>query len=139
MFFFPAPQTQLFVGISRDFCVFWVPEAAIGKLKETLAGIKVVYVTYHFRSVRYEKWSYYGYFIGIKPFLTATFLDIAVSRDFCVCWILEAARGKFKEIIVGIKVVYDTDRHLRSVSSAKWSFYGYFIAVKPFLRLHFWR
>ena len=41
----------------------------------------------HFRSVRYEKWSYYGYFIAFKPFLTATFLDIAVSRDFCVFWI----------------------------------------------------
>ena len=40
-----------------------------------------MYGTYkHFRSVRYEKWSYYGYFIAVKPFLTATFLDIAVSR-----------------------------------------------------------
>ena len=51
--------------------------------------------------------------------------------------ILEAARGKFKEIIVGLKVVYDTDRHLRSVSSEKWSYYGYFIAVKPFLTATF--
>ena len=58
---------------------FWVLEAAIGKFKETLVGIKVVYGTYkHFRSVMYEKWSYYVYFIAVKPSLTATFLDIAV-------------------------------------------------------------
>ena len=50
---------------------------------------------------------------------------------------MEAARGKFKEIIVGIKVVYDTDRHSRSVSSGKWSYYGYFITVKPFLTATF--
>ena len=46
-----------------------------------------MYDTYtykHFRRVRYEKWSYYGYFLAVKPFLTVTFLDIAVSRDFCV-------------------------------------------------------
>ena len=49
----------------------------------------------------------------------------------------ETARGKFKEIIVGIKVVYDTDRHLGSVSSEKRSYYGYFIAVKPFLTATF--
>ena len=69
----------------------------------------------HFRSVRYEKWSYYGYFIAFKPFLTATFLDIAVSRDFCVFWIFEAARCKSKETMVGIKVVYGTYKHFRSV------------------------
>ena len=63
--------------------------------------------------------------VTVKPFLTATFLEIVVSRDFCVFWILEAARGKFKEIIVGIKVVYDTDRDLGSVSSEKWSYRGY--------------
>ena len=96
------------------------------KSKETIVGIKVVSGTNkHSRSVSCEKWSRCGYFIAVKPFLTATFLDIAVSRDFCVFWILEAARGKFKEIIVGIKVVYDTDRHLGSVSSEKWSYYGY--------------
>ena len=99
---------------------FWILEAARGKFKEIIVGIKVVYDTdRHLRSVSSEKWSYYGYFIAVKPFLTATFLEIAVSRDFCVSWILEAVRGKFKEIIVGIKVVYDTDRHLRSVSSEK--------------------
>ena len=58
----------------------------------------------HFRSVPYEKWSRCGYFIAVKPFLTATFLDIAVSRDFCGFCILEAARGKFKEALVGIKL-----------------------------------
>ena len=61
------------------YSVFW------GKFKETVVGIKVVYGIYkHFRHVRYEKWSYYGYFLAVKPFLTATFLDIAVSLDFCV-------------------------------------------------------
>ena len=70
----------------------------MGKFKETLVGIKVVYGTYkHFRRVRYEKWSYDGYFIAVKPFLTATFLDIAVSRDFCVFCILEAARCKSRD------------------------------------------
>ena len=38
----------------------------------------------HFRRVRHEKWSYYGHFLAVKPFLTVTFLDTAVSRDFCV-------------------------------------------------------
>ena len=57
----------------------------------------------------------YVYIIAVKPFLTATFLEIAVSCDFCVFWILEAARGKFKEIIASIKVVYDTDRHLEAL------------------------
>ena len=92
----------------------------------------------HFRRVRYEKWSYYGYFIAVKPFLTATFLDIAVSRDFCVFWIFEAARCKSKETLVGIKVVYVTYEHFRSVRYAKWSYYAYFIAVKPFQTATFW-
>ena len=48
------------------------------------------------KSVIYEKWSYYVYFIAVKPSLTATFLDIAVSRDFGVFWIFEAARCKSK-------------------------------------------
>ena len=56
----------------------------------------------HFRGVRYEKCSYYGYFVAVKPFLTATFLAIAVSRDFCVFWILEA-------------VVYGTNKHLEAL------------------------
>ena len=52
----------------------------MGKFKETLEGIKVVYGTYkHFRSVRYEKWSYYGYFIAVEPFLTATCLFLEIS------------------------------------------------------------
>ena len=62
---------------------------------------------------------------------------VAVSRDFCVFWILEAARCKSKETIVGIKVVYGTNKHIRSVSSEKRSYYGYFIAVKPFLTATF--
>ena len=83
--------TFLEIAVSRDFCVFWVLEAAIGKFKETLVGIKVVYGSYkHFKRVRYEKWSYYVYSVAVKPFQTATFLEIAVSRDFCVFWILEA-------------------------------------------------
>ena len=36
--------------------------------------------------------------LSVIPFLTATFLEIAVSRDFCVFWVLEA-RGKFKETL----------------------------------------
>ena len=76
----------------------------------------------HFRSVRYEKWSYYVYFIAVKPSLTATFLDIAVSHDFGVFWIFEAARCKSKETIVGIKVVYGTYKHFRRVSCEKWSY-----------------
>ena len=107
--------TFLEIAVSCDFCVFWILEAVRGKFKEIVVGIKVVYdIDRHLRSVSSEKWSYYGYFIAVEPFLTATFLDIAVSRDFCVFWILEAIRGKFKETMVGIKVVYDTDRHLRS-------------------------
>ena len=54
-------------------------EAARGRFNEALVGIKVVYGTcQHFRRVRYEKWSYYWYFIAVKPFQTAIFLDIAV-------------------------------------------------------------
>ena len=65
-------------------------EAARGKFKEIIVGIKVVYGTNkHIRSVSSEKRSYYGYFIAVKPFLMATFLEIAVSRDFCVFWISE--------------------------------------------------
>ena len=74
------------------------------KSKETIVGIKVVYDTNkHFRSVSCEKWSRCGYFIAVTPFLTATVLEIAVFRDFCVFWVLEAARGKFKETLVGKK------------------------------------
>ena len=70
-------------------------EAARGKLKEIIVGIKVVYDTDgHLGSVSSEKWSYYGYFIAVKPFLTATFLEIAVSRDFCVFWISLDANPK---------------------------------------------
>ena len=69
----------------------------MGKFKETLKRIKVVYGTYkHFRSVRYEKLSFDGYFIAVKPFQTAIFLDIAVSRDFYVFCILEAAMGQIQ-------------------------------------------
>ena len=87
----------------------------------------------HFRRVGYEKWSYYGYFLAVKPFLTVTFLDIAVSRDFAYFCILGAVRGKSKQTIVGIKVVYGTNKHKRSISSEKWGQYGYFVAVIPFL------
>ena len=67
------------------FAYFWILEAVRCKSKEIIVGIKVVYGTNkHFRRVRYEKWSYYGYFLAVKPFLTVTFLDIAVSSDFCV-------------------------------------------------------
>ena len=94
--------------------------AVRGKSKETIVRIKVVYDTNkHFRSVSCEKWSRCGYFIAVKPFLTATFLEIAVSRDFCVFWVLEAARGKFKETLVGIKVVCDTYKHFRRVRYEK--------------------
>ena len=65
----------------------------------------------HFISVRCEKWSRCGYFVAVKPFLTATFLEIAVSRDFCVFWVLKAARGKSTETLVGIEVVYDKYKH----------------------------
>ena len=77
--------------------------------------------------------SYYWYFLAVKPFQKATFLDMAVSRDFCVFCILEAARGTFQEALVGVKVVYGTYKHFRRVRYEKWSYYGYFIAVKPFL------
>ena len=104
-----------------------------GKFKEIVVGIEVVYDTdRHLGSVSSEKWSYYGYFIAVTPFLPATFLDIAVSRDFCVFCILEAARGRFKEVLVGIKVVHGTYTRFRRVLYEKWSYNGYFIAVKPF-------
>ena len=76
----PFPTATWDIAVSRDFCVFRVLEAARGEFEETLVGIKVVYGAYkHFRSVQHEKWSYYGYLIAVKPFLTATFLDITVS------------------------------------------------------------
>ena len=104
--------TFLDIAVSRDFCVFWILEGTRGKFKEIIVGIKVVYDTdRHVGSVSSEKWSYYGYFIAVKPFLTATFLEMSVSRDFCVFWMLEAARCKSKETIVGIKVVYGTNKH----------------------------
>ena len=84
-----------------------------------------------------EKWSYCGYFIAVKPFQTAICLEIAVPRDFCVFWILEATRYKSKETIVGIKVVYGTNKHFRSVSCEKWGRCGYFFAVIPFLTATF--
>ena len=43
----------------------------------------------------------------------------------------------YSGFVGGIKVVYDADRHLGSVSSEKWSNYGYFIAVEPFLTATF--
>ena len=99
--------------------IFCILEAARGRFKEPLVGIKVVYGTYkHFRRARYEKWSRCGYLLALKPFQTATFLDIAVSRDFCVFCILDA-RGKFKETVVGIKVVYGTSKHFRRVRYEK--------------------
>ena len=120
------------------FVYFWILGAVRGKSNETIVGIKVVYdADKHLGSVSSEKWSYYGYFVAVKPFLTATFLGIAVSRDFCVFLILEAARCKSKETIVGIKVVYGVYKHLRSFSCEKWSRCGYFIAVKPFLTATF--
>ena len=64
------------------FAYFWILEAVRGKSK---VGIKVAYGTNkHIRSVSCEKWSRCGYFVAVIPFLTATFLDIAVSHDFCV-------------------------------------------------------
>ena len=84
--------TFLDIAVSHDFCVFWISEAARGKIKEIIVGIKVVYDTdRHLRSASSEKWSYYGYFIAVKPLLMATLLEIAVSRDVCVFWVLEAA------------------------------------------------
>ena len=67
------------------FAYFWILDAVRGKSKETIVGIKVVYGTNkHIRSVSCEKWGRCGYFVAVIPFLTATFLEIAVSRDFCV-------------------------------------------------------
>ena len=67
------------------FAYFWIFEAVRGKSKETVVGIKVVYGTNkHIRSVSSEKWSRCGYFVAVIPFLTDTFLEIAISRDFCV-------------------------------------------------------
>ena len=67
------------------FAYFWILEAVRGKSKETVVGIRVVYDTNkHIRSVNCEKWSRCGYFVAVIPFLTAAFLEIAVSRDFCV-------------------------------------------------------
>ena len=67
------------------FAYFWILEAVTGNSKETIVGIKVVYGTNkHIRSVSCEKWSRCGYFVAVIPFLTAAFLEIAVSRDFCV-------------------------------------------------------
>ena len=64
---------------------FWILGAVRGESKETIVGIKVVYgKNKHIRSVSSEKWGRCGYFVAVIPFLTATFLDIAVSRDFCV-------------------------------------------------------
>ena len=60
---------------------------------------KIVYGTHkHFRRVSCEEWSYYVYFIAVKPFLTATFLDIAVSRDFSVFWIFLGSGGRYRQI-----------------------------------------
>ena len=118
--------------------VFCILEAARGKFKETVVGINVVYGSHkHLRRVRYEKWSYCWYFMAVKPFQTAIFLDTAVSRDFCVFCSLEAARGKFKETVVGIKVVYGIYKHFRRVRYEKWSYYGYLLAVEPFLTAAF--
>ena len=66
------------------FAYFWILEAVRGKSKETVVGIKIVYGTNKHISVRCEKWSRCGYFVAVIPFLTATFLEIAVSRDLCV-------------------------------------------------------
>ena len=72
------------------FAYFWILEAVRGKSKETIVGIKVVYGTNkHIGSVSSEKWGRGGYFVAVIPFLSATFLEIAVSRDFCVFWVLE--------------------------------------------------
>ena len=121
--------TFLEIAVSRDFCVFWILKAVRCKSKETIVEIKIVYDTNkHFRGVSCEKWSRCGYFITVKPFLTARFLEIAVSRDFCVFWVLETAWGKLTETLVRIKVVYDKYKHFRSGRYEKWSYYGYLIA-----------
>ena len=104
---------------------------------KTIVGIKVVYDTNkHIRSVTSEKWGRCGYFVAVIPFLSARFPEIAVSCDFCVFW-LEAAVCTSKETVVGIKVVYGTNKHIRSVSSEKWSRCGYFVAVIPLLTAAF--
>ena len=65
------------------FAYFSILEAVTGNSTETIVGIKVVYDTNkHIRSVSREKWGRCGYFFAVIPFLTATFLEIAVSRDF---------------------------------------------------------
>ena len=56
---------------------------------------------------------------------------------FAYFWILDAVRGKSKDTVVGIKVVYGTTKHIRSVSCEKWSRCGYFVAVIPFLMAAF--
>ena len=67
------------------FAYFCIVGAVRGKSKETIVGIKVVYGTNkHIRSVSCEKLSCCGYFVAVIAFLTAAFLEIAVSRDFCV-------------------------------------------------------
>ena len=88
IFFRSGPALSNLVKKKTKFLVIFAYfVSARFKSKETIVGIKVVYGTYkHFRSVRYEKWSYYWYFIAVKPFQTAIFLDMTVSRDFCVFW-----------------------------------------------------
>ena len=68
------------------FAYFWILEAVRGKSKETIVGIKVVYDTNkHIRGVNSEKWSRCGKFVAVIPLdLTAAFLEITVSRDFCI-------------------------------------------------------
>ena len=67
------------------FSYFWILGAVRSKSKETIVGIEVVYgINKHTRSVSCEKWSRCGYFVAVLPFLTVAFLEIAVSRDFCV-------------------------------------------------------
>ena len=51
----------------------------------------------------------HGHFFQGRPRPFQPFEKKAVSHDFCVFWVLEAAVGKFKETIVGIKVVYGTN------------------------------
>ena len=62
--------------------------------------------------------------------------DCRFSCFFCVFWVLEAARGKFKETLVRIKVVYGIYKHFKSVRYEKWSYCGY-LSVKPFLTATF--
>ena len=115
------------------FCVFWILEAARCKSKKTIVGIKVVYGTNKYlRSVSCEKWSRCGYFVAVKPFLTATFPEIAVSRDFLRILGSGGRYRQVKETLVGIKVVYDTNKHFRSVSCEKWSRCGFFQPLNRF-------